>query len=80
MTYEDNSNLRSDTAFQSRVTACCATEGVQLPEAIMTQIIWPVACAPGFGEAFAAGGQGSITDPQILSAVQPALAALPPPA
>lgn len=42
---------------------------------------WPLAVQPGFGDAYAAGGSDTITDPQLLAAVQtvwPTVAAVHP--
>jgi hypothetical protein len=71
--YSDVSDLKNDGYFQNRVTACLAMEGQTSPESVLLQVIWPVAAAPGFGDAYASGGQDTITDAQILSAVQAAL-------
>jgi hypothetical protein len=86
MSYSDVSDLKNDPSFQNRVTAACASEGEENPEAVMPQIIWSVAASPGFGDAWASAVAGGVPDPgrdpavitdaQILSAVQPALAAL----
>jgi hypothetical protein len=82
MSYEDVANLAADAEFGRRIGAALTTESVvktddALADAILknpalsVQMFMPlVSSAPGFGAAFAAGGQESITDGQILSAVQ----------
>lgn len=49
---------------------------VELADAVISDVgtaswfYWVVSAQPGFGDAFTAGGSASITDGQILSAVQ----------
>jgi hypothetical protein len=82
MTYQDSAALAADDQFTARLAACLTTEaagrpGDQLADTILTGghtgVSWfmpLIAVAPGLGEKYAAGGQESVTDGDILSAVQ----------
>lgn len=85
MTYANQAALGTDPAFTARVgaaiteqalvfkddgradIAALADMAIQSPAAAQTGMLPLVAAAPGFGDA---ADQATITDPQILSAVQ----------
>lgn len=96
MSYQAQAELAADQQFAQRITACTSEQAqafssdpdaavASLAERILADaglglswFLWPVATAPGFGDA---GGQGAITDPQLLAAVQalwPTVAAVHP--
>lgn len=84
MSYQDQQQLGADGAFQGRVWACITTEAVAkdpgadpLADYILPDpwrsvpLFMPfLATAPGFGDAYATGGQESITDGMLLAATQ----------
>jgi hypothetical protein len=82
MTYQNSAELANDPDFQARLAACVATEAYTKPpdefvDQLLRNAAWgaiafgpTVAVAPGFGDKYANGGQESITDGDILSAVQ----------
>lgn len=81
MSYADIAALSNDAEFRSRLTACLTSESAlktdELSNVILkspqygAQLFMPlVAAAPGFADKFAADGQESIVDGDILSAVQ----------
>ncbi len=84
MSYQDVYNLGTDPQFHNRLSAALTTEAVaKTDDALADQVLrnpdatalWfmPfISSAPGFAEAYATGGQESITDGQMLSAVQAA--------
>lgn len=87
MAFFDISLLRSDADFVARVTACASIEGKEPvggiggPNQWTTDNMWTIAAAPGFGDKYAAAllnqiprpgqDQSVISDPDILSVVQP---------
>jgi hypothetical protein len=82
MTYQAISDLSLDPDFSGRLSAALTVEGrarigdplgvliMQSPPHGVMVFMPFVSSAPGFGDKYAAGGQGSITDPDILAAVQ----------
>lgn len=85
MSLYDQSLLAYDTDFNQRVTACVSNEDRTVdPVAWADAYRWAIAAAPGFADAYASALAGNvehpgrdesvISDPQILSAVQYALA------
>jgi hypothetical protein len=91
MAYQDVANLGLDPDFRLRLMACLTTESVlkvgdaladlclRTPASGADMFMPYVSSAPGFGDKYAAGGQESITDGEILAAVQaswPKVAAL----
>lgn len=82
MSYESQASLASDGDFNRRLSSALTTEGrskVTDPVAklIMNSpmqgvaVFMPfVSSAPGFADKYASGGQVSITDGDLLSAVQ----------
>lgn len=82
MSYVDTASLASDRDFQSRLAAAVQTEATGLTDPLSDLIlskamlegaglfIGPVSCAPGLSDKYANGGQESITDGDILAAVQ----------
>ena len=87
MAYSDIALLSSDNDFILRTAACASTEGELDPTQWAHDHQWQMAAAPGFGDAYATailngiarpGNDPSvISDAQILSAVQPLMAASP---
>lgn len=88
MSYSTIAQCAYDQAFFTRVTASAGQEGHSNAEAAAALIRWDVATAADIEAAYASavaggnpnpgGDESVITDAMILSAVQPALAALPP--
>lgn len=82
MSYADEYALASDSDYRGRVTACIVTEATgrgadELAHAVLRNPTYTVgmfmpflSTAPGFGDEYAAGGQESIADPEILASVQ----------
>lgn len=82
MSYESQAALGSDHEFNARLSSALTTEGRSkvtdpLGKLIMNSpmqgvaVFMPfVSSAPGFADKFEAGGQASITDGDMLSAVQ----------
>jgi hypothetical protein len=80
MAYTDIAQLHSDNDFIFRTQACVATEGELEPEQWVSEHIWEMAAAPGFGDAYAyavasenprpGNDPAVITDGMILGAVQ----------
>jgi hypothetical protein len=81
MTYQAQADLSQDEAFAERLGAALTTEGRArtdyVARVVMTyppqgvQWFMPfISSAPGFADKFATGGQESITDGDLLSAVQ----------
>jgi hypothetical protein len=82
MTYLDQANLADDTVFRRRLSAALVSESVlksgdfvadsvlRSPTNGANMFMPLIAAAPGFGGAYAAGGQESINDNQILAAMQ----------
>jgi len=83
VTYLDQANLASEPKFRTRLGAALAEQGrshvaeplgrliMNSPEEGVAAFVPFVASAPGFGDKFAqAGNSDSITDGDILSAVQ----------
>ena len=82
MSYEDVANLAKDGDFASRLAAGLTNEAVlktgdALADVILknpplgaSMFIPLVSSAPGFGAKYATGGQESITDGDLLSAMQ----------
>lgn len=81
MTYAQTADLAADQEFARRLGAALTTEAVPKTDALSDQILQSpsygaqlftpiVSAAPGFTDAYAAGGQEAIDDPMILSAVQ----------
>lgn len=84
MTYEDVYDLGNDPEFRERLTATLTTESavksndpladqaLRSPDGTSLWFMPLVSAAPGFADKYAASGQGSITDGELLSAVQAA--------
>lgn len=82
MSYEDQAALASDGEFNSRLSAALTTEGrskttdplgqlvMNSPQHGVTVFMPFVSSAPGFADKYGTGGQASITDGDLLSAVQ----------
>jgi len=82
MSYADQSALSSDQEFNRRLQAALTTEGranvadpvsklVMNSPAQGGAVFMPfVSSAPGFADKYGAGGQESITDNDLLAAVQ----------
>ena len=81
MTYLDQANLATDVAFGNRLSACLteqatsksdslAADTLRLPYQAVGRFMPFVAVAPGFGDAYATGGQEAITDGMMLAEVQ----------
>lgn len=80
MSYKTVNACAHDSALQGRVTAACAQEGATDPNAVMYQVIWPVAGASDVEAAYASalaaqnpdpgGDETVITDGMILANVQ----------
>ena len=88
MSYNTIHQCANDQAFFARVTACCAQENEPNPTSTATDIIWSISTASDIEAAYASalaaenpnpgGDEAVITDQMILSAVQSAIAELPP--
>lgn len=95
MSYADSAALSRDADFADRAQACLNTEAQGKPDGdVLAPVILRSASgygaslfmpflstAPGFADAYAAGGQAAIDDSMLLSAVQAnwdAVAALQP--
>lgn len=87
MTYQDVSELANDAPFAGRVAGCLSTEAQGKDDYLADECLRnPVygasyfmpflSGAPGFADAYAAGGSESIDDGMILSAVQASWAAV----
>lgn len=83
MSYADEAALAADEDFRGRLQACLSTEAqplipqdplaiqvLRFPSMAVQQFLPWVSTAPGFGDAYAAGGQAAVEDPMLLSAVQ----------
>lgn len=82
MTYQDQAALASDPAFSARLSAALTTEGradvadpvaklvMNSPQQGVAVFMPFISSAPSFADKYGAGGQGSITDADLLSAVQ----------
>jgi len=82
MTYKDVADLAVDQEYLRRLTAALVSEAaVKADDALADSIVRNpggssrifgplVATAPGFGDKFADGGSESITDGELLAAVQ----------
>lgn len=83
MGYSDMGALGKDDDFQARVAACVceqaqtpghddivAQRALQSPAFAVSMFMPFVSTAPGFGDAYASGGQAAVTDGMLLSAVQ----------
>lgn len=81
MSYDDISRLMADQAFLARLSAgvvqeskakndWVATQALRSPQTGGTMFSPFVSTEPGFSDAYAEGGQESITDGQMLSAIQ----------
>ncbi len=81
MSYSDAAALAKEPAFGDRLGACLCSEAAGIDDELATtilrsptygvQLFMPlVSSAPGFADAFDEGGQESIDDGMILSAVQ----------
>jgi hypothetical protein len=82
MTYSDQAGLASDPDFNGRLQSALTTEGradvadplsklvMNSPAQGASVFIPFISSAPGFADKYGAGGQESITDGDILSAVQ----------
>ena len=83
MTFQNTADLAADENYQARLAACVFTDalgrtGDALADKILSQppfyatsvFAAPVASSPGFGEKYATGGQETVTDGDLLSAVQ----------
>jgi len=86
MSYSTISICAHDSSLTARITAAVAKEGRDNPEAVASELVWPVAAASDIEAAYASalaadnpdpgGDEAVITDQMILSAVQ---AHMPPP-
>jgi hypothetical protein len=84
MGYADVANLSKDSDFTERLAAGLTGESVLKTGDALADLILKnppigasmfmplVSSAPGFGDKYASGGQESITDGEILSAMQAA--------
>lgn len=84
MSYEDVANLAKDQDFSARLAAGLTTEAMGKVEDPLGDLILKnppvgasmfiplVSSAPGFGDAYASGGQLAITDGMMLAAIQAA--------
>lgn len=86
MSFADNAALAGDAEFVNRLGAALGVEALAKPDtdALANTILGQpsstsaflfmpaVSSAPGFGDKYAAGGQESISDADITSAVQAA--------
>jgi hypothetical protein len=80
MTYSTIAQCANDFAFQSRVTACIAQEGIDPPGVNMAAYMWQISTAKDIEDAYAyalnvnndnpGGDDTVITDGMILSYVQ----------
>lgn len=82
MTYLDQAALAADEEFSRRLSSALTTEGranvadpvaglVMNSPAQGVSVFMPfISSAPGFADKYGAGGQGAVTDGDILSAVQ----------
>lgn len=82
MAYNDVASMAVNAQLQNRVTACAAVEGQDGPQYWMSQNIWEVVAAPGWGEAWryaldsgmdpavVGSNETVISDPMILAQVQ----------
>jgi hypothetical protein len=81
MSYEDISRLMADQEFLSRLSAGVVSESKGKNDFVSTQALRSpqtggtmfapfVSTEPGFSDAYASAGQASITDGQMLSAIQ----------
>lgn len=82
MSYAASAALFQDQEFIGRLSACLCTEAQAKPTEDISQLIlsdtvsgtWRfmpyITTAPGFADAYEAGGQESITDGMLLAAVQ----------
>lgn len=82
MSYADQAALASDREFSARLSSALTTEGraqvadplgkliMNSPQQGVTVFMPFVSSAPGFADKYAGGSQTSITDGDILSAVQ----------
>lgn len=80
MSYSTLARLSSDNALHTRITACCALEGMEDIETFVWNNRWKFAAQPGWDAAYSSaitaknanpGEDGAvITDNMILSAVQ----------
>jgi hypothetical protein len=81
MAYLDQANLAIDEDFNARLGAALNSEAILRPagDAFADMILrgggvsWfmpLVSAAPGFADKYAAGGSASITDGEMLSAIQ----------
>jgi len=82
MTYQAEADLARDPDFAARLTAGLCDEArsrtteplgsliMKLPTQGQMAFMPFTASAPGFGDKYSAGGQASITDGDILSAIQ----------
>jgi len=82
MAYQDLADLAIDQEFKLRLGACLSSESMlkvndsladlclRTPASGADMFMPLVAAAPGFADKYAEGGQMSITDGDVLSAVQ----------
>lgn len=82
MSYESQAGLAVDREFNARLSSALTTEGraqvtdslgkliMNSPQHGVTIFMPFVSSAPGFADKFQAGGQATIQDLEILSAVQ----------
>lgn len=82
MSYQDQANLASDPLFAHRLGAALANEAAlkvddQLADQVLRDpsggvgMFMPlISTAPGFGDKYAATGQESIADGEMLAAIQ----------
>ena len=82
MSYATVAQAADDQALQRRITACCAQEGADDPNATMYQLRWSVVSASDVEAAYASalaannpnpgGDETVVTDGMILANVQAA--------
>ena len=82
MSYENQAALSADGDFNRRLSAALTTEGrgkvsdplgkliMNSPQQGVTVFMPFISSAPGFADKYGTGGQESITDGDLLSAVQ----------
>lgn len=89
MSYSDIADITESTSLRRRLHAAAAQEGKPKPvEVWVSTYIWEIASSPGWAAAWASAvagdiedpgaDEGVITDAQILAAIQPLPADLPP--
>ncbi len=85
MSYKTIHASSVDLVLRGRITACCAQEGADNPDAATADVLWDVCGAADVEAAYASalaaenpdpgGDEGVVTDAMILANVQPNLPA-----